>query len=199
MIGVYLAGGISGGHLNPAVSLTLSLFRGFPFRKALIYITAQVLGGFLAGLIAYGIYRPAILAFNASGGEIAASGGNNVAVDLFDGGSGRAFYTSPAPFAGPGSSFGNEFWLQQFFLVPSLPLEMIQTLRQVPVCTHSSSGWLWLSSQWRLATQRERASTLPEILVRELQRLLSVMVHAFLLIEMSGGYTVLGGRPLQVA
>jgi aquaglyceroporin related protein len=109
MIGVYLAGGISGGHLNPAISLTLCLFRGFPFRKAAVYITAQVFGGFLAGLIAYGIYKPAIMAFNASGGEAAAGGGSSVAVDLFTGGSGKAFYTSPAPFAGPGSSFGNEF------------------------------------------------------------------------------------------
>jgi aquaglyceroporin related protein len=109
MIGVYLAGGVSGGHLNPAISLTLCVFRGFPFRKALVYITAQVFGGFLAGLIAYGIYKPAIIAFNASGGDAALSGGSNVAVDLFNGGSGRAFYTSPAPFAGPGSSFGNEF------------------------------------------------------------------------------------------
>jgi aquaglyceroporin related protein len=109
MIGVYLAGGISGGHLNPAISLTLCVFRGFPVRKAVVYIAAQILGGFFASLIAYGIYQPAILAYNATGGDIGASGGSTVAVDLFTGGSARAFFTAPATFAGAGTCFGSEF------------------------------------------------------------------------------------------
>ncbi|KAK6603323.1 MIP family channel protein [Botrytis cinerea] len=67
-IGIYIAGGISGAHLNPAVSLMLCISRGFPIRKAFIYILAQVLGGFLAGLIAYGIYKDAIASYNATGG-----------------------------------------------------------------------------------------------------------------------------------
>src|SRR3954465_7672197 len=69
MIGVYIAGGISGGHLNPAISITLWLYRGFPFRKVLIYIPAQLLGAFLAGLIAYGIYYDTIHSFDAAGGQ----------------------------------------------------------------------------------------------------------------------------------
>jgi glycerol uptake facilitator-like aquaporin len=52
IIGIYIAGGISGGHLNPAIPLTPCLYRGFPFRKALIYVSAQVPGAFLAALVA---------------------------------------------------------------------------------------------------------------------------------------------------
>jgi glycerol uptake facilitator protein len=38
--GVYVAGGISGAHLNPAVTLAFALRRGFPWRKVPSYITA---------------------------------------------------------------------------------------------------------------------------------------------------------------
>ena len=33
MVGIYIAGGISGAHLNPAISLMLYIYRGFPIRK----------------------------------------------------------------------------------------------------------------------------------------------------------------------
>ncbi|ESZ90273.1 hypothetical protein SBOR_9342 [Sclerotinia borealis F-4128] len=105
-VGIYIAGGISGAHLNPAISLMLCIYRGFPMRKACIYILAQILGGFLAGLIAYGIYQDAISMYNSTGGVLA----NGEAVNLLSGGTGgTSFYTQPKSFASPASSFFNEF------------------------------------------------------------------------------------------
>ena len=109
MIGIYIAGGISGGHLNPAISLMLCLYRGFPFRKAIIYTVAQLLGAFLAGLIAYGVYHNAIISFDIQGGDAATNGGSGQALGLLAGGTGKAFYTHPASFAGVGAGFANEF------------------------------------------------------------------------------------------
>ncbi|CZT44355.1 related to Putative channel protein, exgression is glucose repressed by Mig1 and Mig2 [Rhynchosporium secalis] len=108
-IGIYIAGGISGGHLNPAISLMLCLYRGFPIRKAFIYITAQVFGAFLAGLIAYGVYKDAINAFDAAGGSVSAHGGSSSSVGLFAGGTGTSFFSQPASYAGAGTGFANEF------------------------------------------------------------------------------------------
>ncbi|KAE8449070.1 hypothetical protein EG329_008658 [Mollisiaceae sp. DMI_Dod_QoI] len=108
-IGIYIAGGISGGHLNPAISLMLCIYRGFPLRKAGIYISAQLLGALLAGLLAYGIYKDAILAFDSAGGTRGADGGSTDPVDLFVGGTGVSFYTQPADFASIGAAFANEF------------------------------------------------------------------------------------------
>ncbi|RMU73940.1 Glycerol uptake facilitator protein, partial [Pseudomonas syringae pv. aptata] len=43
-MGIYLSAGISGAHLNPAVSIALSLFAGFEKRKLPFYISAQIAG-----------------------------------------------------------------------------------------------------------------------------------------------------------
>jgi glycerol uptake facilitator protein len=51
VMGVYVAGGISGAHLNPAVTLGLALRRGFPWGKTLPYMGAQVVGAFLAAMV----------------------------------------------------------------------------------------------------------------------------------------------------
>jgi aquaporin Z len=50
---VYALGHISGGHLNPAVSVGLAVARRFPARELPHYIVAQVLGGILGGLVVY--------------------------------------------------------------------------------------------------------------------------------------------------
>jgi glycerol uptake facilitator protein len=50
-MGVYVAARISGGHLNPAVTFSLALFKGFPWVKVLPYIVAQFLGAFVAALL----------------------------------------------------------------------------------------------------------------------------------------------------
>ncbi|OAL20000.1 hypothetical protein AYO22_09150 [Fonsecaea multimorphosa] len=60
MLAIYIAGGISGAHLNPAISLMLYIYRGFPLRKMPMYVAAQMLGAFLAALIAFGIFQPGL-------------------------------------------------------------------------------------------------------------------------------------------
>lgn len=58
MLGVFVSGGVSGGHLNPAVSTTLALFGRFEWRKVPGYILAQVLGAFFGAYLVFLVYRP---------------------------------------------------------------------------------------------------------------------------------------------
>ncbi|MSV29733.1 MAG: aquaporin family protein [Bryobacterales bacterium] len=60
-MGIFTAGKISGAHLNPAVSITLAVFRGFPWKKVLPYSLAQTAGAFTAAGLVFWNYLPAFL------------------------------------------------------------------------------------------------------------------------------------------
>ncbi len=57
---VFVAGRLSGAHLNPAVTIALAVFKGFSWRKVLPYIGAQMLGAFVAALLVRWSYADAI-------------------------------------------------------------------------------------------------------------------------------------------
>jgi len=58
-MGIYIAGKISGAHLNPAVTLALAVFRGFSWRKVVPYTIAQTSGAFVAAALVFWNYHPA--------------------------------------------------------------------------------------------------------------------------------------------
>ncbi|KAK2599252.1 hypothetical protein N8I77_011022 [Diaporthe amygdali] len=61
MFGIYMGGGVSGAHMNPAISISLTVYRGFPWKRCIAYVVVQVLGAFAGGIIAYGLYHDAIM------------------------------------------------------------------------------------------------------------------------------------------
>jgi glycerol uptake facilitator protein len=82
IVAVYVSAGVSGAHINPAVTLALAVKRGFPWGKVLPYIVAQIIGAFLGALGVYLVYRDGLVA----------AGMPNVWC------------------TGPGSIFGQAFW-----------------------------------------------------------------------------------------
>lgn len=61
---VYLTAKISGAHLNPAVTIALAAFRGFPWSKVGPYCLAQIVGAFFGAALTFLNYRPAFLKFD---------------------------------------------------------------------------------------------------------------------------------------
>lgn len=61
IVAVFVVGGVSGAHLNPAVTLALAVRRGFPWSKVVPFWIAQIVGAFLGALGVYLIYRDGLV------------------------------------------------------------------------------------------------------------------------------------------
>lgn len=94
MLGIYVAGTVSGAHINPAVTFAFAVRGKFPWSKVVPYWVAQVLGAFVGAMILFFVYHGAI--------DAALNGANITQV-------GGVFYTSHKPFVGVFGSFGDEF------------------------------------------------------------------------------------------
>jgi glycerol uptake facilitator protein len=82
-LGVYVAARLSGGHLNPAVTIALAAFKGFPWMKVAPYCLAQTAGAFVAALIVRFTYADLIASIDpdhtiASQGIFSTLPGNGV-------------------------------------------------------------------------------------------------------------------------
>jgi len=82
IIAVFVSAGVSGAHINPAVTIALAVRRAFPWKNVAPYVAAQMVGAFLGALGVYLCYRDGLIS----------AGMPNVWS------------------TGPGSVFGTAFW-----------------------------------------------------------------------------------------
>ncbi|MCA1731509.1 MAG: MIP family channel protein [Actinobacteria bacterium] len=95
-LAVYAAGGITGAHINPAVTLAFAVKRDFPWGKVPGYMIAQILGAFVGGALTFLLYHDAIASFeNANNIVRGALGGPGDSTATFS-----IFATFPAPYFG---------------------------------------------------------------------------------------------------
>jgi glycerol uptake facilitator protein len=88
IVAVYVSAGVSGAHLNPAVTIALAMKRGFPWSKVFPYIGAQMLGAFLGALGVYLTYRDGLVAAGVP--NVWSTGPGSVFGAAFWGGAGAA-------------------------------------------------------------------------------------------------------------
>ena len=94
---IWVAGGVSGAHINPAVTVALAVRRKFPWKSVGPYVVAQVAGAFVAASLLFAIYHQAINAFNLAA-KTPKAGGQALATYSI-------FATFPAPYYQ-----GSVFW-----------------------------------------------------------------------------------------
>ncbi|MEE6457802.1 hypothetical protein FKM82_000039 [Ascaphus truei] len=71
-MGIHVAGGVSGAHMNCAVSLTNCILGKLHWGKLPVYVLAQMMGSFLAAAVVYCLYYDAL--FNYCGGNFTVTG-----------------------------------------------------------------------------------------------------------------------------
>ena len=98
MLGVYCAAGISGAHLNPAVSVALAATGRFPWGRVPLFAAAQMAGAFAAAALVFLTYREAFTAFD--GGVRQVEGAMATA---------GIFATYPRPFLSIAGGFVDQF------------------------------------------------------------------------------------------
>jgi glycerol uptake facilitator protein len=63
---IFLTGAVSGGHLNPAMTLAFAVYRRLPWREVVPYWTGQFAGAFCAAALVFVIFEPNFTAFEAA-------------------------------------------------------------------------------------------------------------------------------------
>src|SRR5437763_6152509 len=59
-LAAYSVGGVSGAHINPAMTIALAIWRKFPWNLVGPYIAVQFAGAFIAAAALYAVYAPSI-------------------------------------------------------------------------------------------------------------------------------------------
>uniref|UniRef100_A0A0W0G174 Putative aquaporin-like protein n=1 Tax=Moniliophthora roreri TaxID=221103 RepID=A0A0W0G174_MONRR len=101
---IVICASTSGGHFNPAVTITFMVFKGFPPLKGLRYLVSQILGGYIACLLIYVQYRDMII---LAEGALAKAGESSLM--FTPSGPAGAFGLYAVPGSNLGRVFLNEF------------------------------------------------------------------------------------------
>lgn len=95
---VWVAGGVSGAHLNPAVTLAQALRRGFSWRKVPAYCLAQVAGAFVGAAVVYFNYHAAINSWEHANHVVRGTVGSIPDYSIFATFPARYFHSWVGPF-----------------------------------------------------------------------------------------------------
>lgn len=106
VMAIYVTGGVSGGHINPAVSFAMCLFGRMKWFKLPFYVGAQFLGAFAGAATLFGIYYDGLMSF--ADGKLLIVGENATA---------QIFATYPAPYLSLANALADQVVSTMFLLV----------------------------------------------------------------------------------
>ena len=94
-LAIYVSAGLSGAHLNPAVSLAMALLRpgDFPANRLLPYVVGQLAGAVLAGVTVAVLFGPLLRRFEAAREIVRGAPGSELSAMVFG-----EYFPNPAMF-----------------------------------------------------------------------------------------------------
>jgi len=99
-LAIYTTGAVSGCHINPAITVAMAVWRGFPRAKIAPYILAQVAGAFCGSLILYGLFHGIIPSFEAAHNLVRGEPGSQLSAMVFG-----EYFPNPALFGTNSEAF----------------------------------------------------------------------------------------------
>ncbi len=82
-LAVYATGAVSGAHINPAITVALATWRGFPLGRVAPYVIAQVAGAFCGSLILYGLFHGLLEHFETAHRIVRGAPGSELSAMVF--------------------------------------------------------------------------------------------------------------------
>ena len=80
---IYLTGGLSGAHLNPAVTVSMAVWSDFPKKRVAPYLVTQMLGAFVGAAMLYFIFSDALGAFEQANAVVRGRPGSEASAMVF--------------------------------------------------------------------------------------------------------------------
>ena len=109
---IYLTGGLSGAHLNPAVTCALATSGRFPVRHIPRHVAAQFIGALLAAATLHGVFSGALRAFETAHHLVRGAPGSEASAmifgEYFPNPGGQPLDAAAHALVGPGLAFGIE-------------------------------------------------------------------------------------------
>ncbi len=92
-LGIYTAASLSGAHINPAITLVVAVYDGFPWRRVPLYWIAQVAGAAAAATVLFTMYADAIVHFEQQNELVRGAPGSQLSAMVFG-----EYFPNPAVF-----------------------------------------------------------------------------------------------------
>jgi glycerol uptake facilitator protein len=103
MLAVYVVGGISGAHINPAITLALAACGRFSWKEVIPYAVSQLVGAFLAAATLFVLFHSFLAEKEAKQGVIRGQPGSEITAMCYG-----EYFPSPGPLASTPSNYDPE-------------------------------------------------------------------------------------------
>jgi glycerol uptake facilitator protein len=103
MLAAYVVGGISGAHINPAVTLALAVWGRFRWGDVPAYVASQFAGAFAAAAVLFALFAPFLSVKEADKGVVRGQRGSEITASCY-----CEFFPNPGRYAATARQYSEE-------------------------------------------------------------------------------------------